>query len=83
MKTVIFDANNNGILVNIDGEDVGLALQNYELVDLLIDGGVKKGDKFYNSSSMDFATEHGFAGDNYAHEMVEYALQVLFNVIGS
>ncbi len=83
MRTVIFSAKDKAVHVNIDGEDCGHAYWDWQLCELLIEADVQRSDDFYNSSSMDFGMEAGFYGDNYAHEMVESALQVIFNLVNN
>ena len=76
-RSIFLTATNNGIAVQIEDTWVGKSNNSTELVDLLIKQEVKPEDRFATSSTVDFATEHGFPTDAAARVLIEEAFTTL------
>lgn len=74
---VYLKADEGKIVVSIDDQVVGSAGSAQELVDLFRDYNVTLADEIYNSSSIDFADEHGFESEGDAHEIIEQTLELI------
>jgi len=77
VETVIFNAEEGGILVSVDGKPMGWAGHPKELAQLLGKIGVDKGTDMFHSSDVDFASEEGFDNDDGAHEFIDAALKMM------
>ena len=74
---VFFNAEQAGIRVSIEQQQVGWANSAADLAALLRKHNVTLADRLMHSSDVDFASEEGFSSDDAAHEMIEEALQLL------
>ena len=75
--TVIFNAEEGGILVSVDGKPVGWASHPKELAQMLGKMGVDAKTPMFHSSDVDFASEEGFDSDDGAHEFIDAALGMI------
>lgn len=76
-KFVFFGADQGKISVEVDKRWAGTASTAQELADLLAAHRVDVDTaSMYHSSSVDFASEEGFATDNCAHNIIESALDL-------
>lgn len=76
-KFVFFGADQGKISVEVDKRWAGTASTAQELADLLAAHSVDVDTAtMYHSSSVDFASEEGFATDNCAHALIDTALDL-------
>lgn len=75
--TVIFNAEEGGILVSVDGKPVGWAPTPKHLAQMLGKMGVDASTPMFHSSDVDFASEEGFDSDDGAHEFIDSALEMV------
>jgi hypothetical protein len=54
-----------------------VASDSKQLVDILQENGVTLADEMFQSSSVDFAAEQGFADDNGAYDIIDPALELI------
>jgi hypothetical protein len=76
-RFVFFGAKDGQVTVSIDHVLVGVASCSEELIVILQENGVTLEDEMFQSSSVDFAAEEGFADDNGAYDIIEPALAVM------
>lgn len=76
-KFVFFTAVDGMIEVHINKEVVGFVTTATQLTKLLKQNSVTLKDDLYNSSSIDFCSEEGFATDDEAHAIIDKALAKL------
>ena len=76
-RFVFFGAKDGQVTVSINQVMVGVASCSEELVAILQENGVTLEDEMFQSSSVDFAAEEGFADDNGAYNIIEPALAVM------
>ena len=76
-KFVYFTAKGGSIDVSIDQNYIGSASTAQQMQALLEDNNVTLLDTLMHSSSIDFATEEGFATDSCAHNIIDAALEQL------
>jgi hypothetical protein len=76
-RFVFFDAKDGQITVSINQVLVGVASDSKQLVDILQENGVTLADEMFQSSSVDFAAEQGFADDNGAYDIIDPALELI------
>ena len=77
-KFVFFGADEGKITVEVDKRWAGAASTAQELADLLAQHSVDVDTAtMYFSSSVDFASEEGFATDSCAHNIIDAALEQL------
>ena len=76
-KFVYFTAKGGSIDVSIDQNYKGSASTAQQMQALLEDNNVTLDDTLMHSSSIDFATEEGFATDSCAHDIIDAALEQL------
>jgi hypothetical protein len=76
-RFVFFGAKDGRVTVSIGQADVGSASNIDQLVAILKGNGVTMADEMFHSSSVDFATEEGFADDNGAYDIIEPALELI------
>ena len=74
---VFFRAKDGTVELNVEDKYVGCAVDADELLELLVKNNVTGADELFNSSSVDFASEEGFATDDCAHDMINTALAKL------
>jgi acyl-CoA thioesterase len=74
---VFFGAKDGQVTVSINQVLVGLASDSEQLVDILQENGVTLADEMFQSSSVDFAAQEGFADDNGAYDIIEPALELM------
>jgi len=75
--TIIFNAEEGGIRVSVNGKPVGWADSPEELAKKLGSMGVDKNTTMFHSSDVDFASEEGFDSDDGAHDMIDAALKMI------
>lgn len=75
--TIIFNAEEGGIRVSVNGKPVGWADSPEELAKKLGSMGVDKNTTMFHSSDVDFASEEGFDSDDGAHDMIDAALEMI------
>jgi hypothetical protein len=76
-RFVFFGAKDGQVTVSIDHVMVGAASDSEQLVAILQENGVTLADEMFQSSSVDFAAEEGFADDRGAYDIIEPALVVM------
>ena len=76
-RFVFFGAKDGQVTVSINQVLVGVASDSEELVAILQENGVTVADEMFQSSSVDFAAEEGFADDNGAYDIIEPALELI------
>ena len=76
-KFVYFTAKGGSIDVSVDQNYIGSASTAQQMQALLEDNNVTLDDNLMHSSSIDFATEEGFATDSCAHNIIDAALEQL------
>ena len=76
-KFVYFTAKGGSIDVSVDQNYIGSASTAQQMQALLEDNNVTLDDNLMHSSSIDFATEEGFATDSCAHDIIDAALEQL------
>ena len=76
-RFVFFGAKDGQVTVSIDHVMVGVASDSEQLVAILQENGVTLADEMFQSSSVDFAAEEGFADDRGAYDIIEPALVVM------
>jgi len=74
---VYFNAEDAQVKLSIDSNVVGYADNAQQLANMLRANNVTQDNEMYFSSSVDFASEEGFANDNAAHEIIESAVALL------
>lgn len=74
---VYFNAEDAQVKLSIDSNVVGYADNAQQLANLLSANNVTADNEMYFSSSVDFASEEGFANDNAAHDIIESAVAML------
>ena len=74
---VSFNANARTVELFVEQEYKGCATDAAGLLELLVKNNVTGSDELFNSSSIDFASEYGFATDDCAHAIVNAALAQL------
>ena len=74
---VYFNAEDAQVKLSIDSNVIGYADNAQQLANLLRSNNVTAEQEMYFSSSVDFASEEGFANDNAAHEIIESAVALL------
>ena len=74
---VYFNAENAQVKLSIDSNVIGYADNAQQLANMLRANNVTQDNEMYFSSSVDFASEEGFANDNAAHEIIESAVALL------
>ena len=74
---VYFNAENAQVKLSIDSAVIGYAYNAQQLANMLRANNVTQNNEMYFSSSVDFASEEGFANDNAAHEIIESAVALL------
>jgi len=74
---VYFNAEDAQVKLSIDSKVVGYADNAQQLANMLRANNVTQNNEMYFSSSVDFASEEGFANDNAAHEIIESAVALL------
>jgi hypothetical protein len=76
-KFVFFGADEGQVSVEVDKRWAGAASTAQELADLLVLHSVDVNTAtMYFSSSVDFASEEGFATDSCAHDIIDAALDL-------
>ena len=75
-KFVYFKAADGEVVVTIDQQPVGSASTAEDLARILLENAVSTADDCYCSSSVDFASEEGFATDDDAHDMIADAFDI-------
>lgn len=73
---VFLNAEDRGIVVSIDQQVVGRAVNAMELAELFAVNNITTENDIFCSSSIDFAAEEGFDGDSDAHNMIDEALGI-------
>jgi hypothetical protein len=76
-RFVFFGAKDGQVTVSIDQVLVGTAGDSEALVAILKENGVTLADDMFQSSSVDFAAEEGFADDRGAYDIIEPALELI------
>jgi hypothetical protein len=76
-KFVFLNAEGGSIVVSINKTPVDCAFTAKELAKIFTANKVKASDDIYCSSSIDFASEEGFANDEAAHKMINKALKLI------
>ena len=76
-RFIFLTATNKAIAVNVNETDVGKAYNATELVEVLKNHNVTAEDAFATSSTVDFATEHGFPTNTAARVLIEEAFTTL------
>lgn len=76
-RFVFFGAKAGQVTVSIDHAEVGVASSSEQLVAILQENNVTLEDEMFQSSSVDFAAEEGFADDNGAYNIIDPALELL------
>ena len=74
---VFFNAEDAQVKLSIDSNVVGYADNAKQLANMLRSNNVTTEQDMYFSSSVDFASEEGFATDNCAHNIREDAVAML------
>ena len=74
---VYFNAEDAQVKLSIDSNVIGYADNAQQLANLLSANNVTQNNDMYFSSSVDFASEEGFATDNCAHAIIENAVALL------
>jgi len=74
---VYFNAEDAQVKLSINSNVVGYADNAQQLASMLRANNVTQDNEMYFSSSVDFASEEGFANDNAAHEIIESAVALL------
>ena len=74
---VYFNAEDAQVKLSIDSKVIGYADNAKQLANLLRSNNVTAEQEMYFSSSVDFASEEGFANDNAAHDIIESAVAML------
>ena len=74
---VYFNAEDAQVKLSIDSNVVGYADNAQQLANMLRANNVTQNNEMYFSSSVDFASEEGFANDNAAHAIIEDAIDML------
>ena len=74
---VSFNANARTVELFVEQEYKGCAIDTDGLLELLVKNNVTGSDDLFNSSSIDFASEYGFATDDDAHAIIDGALAQL------
>ena len=74
---VYFNAEDAQVKLSIDSNVVGYADNAKQLANMLRSNNVTTEQDMYFSSSVDFASEEGFATDNCAHNIIEDAVAML------
>jgi hypothetical protein len=74
-RFVFFGAKDGQVTVSINQVLVGVASDSEQMVAILRENGVTLADEMFQSSSVDFAAEEGFADDNGAYDIIEPALE--------
>lgn len=74
---VYFNAEDAQVKLSIDSNVVGYADNAQQLANMLRSNNVTADNDMYFSSSVDFASEEGFATDNCAHNIIEDAIDML------
>jgi len=64
------------IVVTVDDQQVGAASTAESLAAIFEEYGCTSGD-IYSSSSVDFASEEGFASDDAAHNLINSAMEMV------
>jgi hypothetical protein len=76
-RFVFFGAKDGQVTVSINHVDVGVASDSEQLIAILKENGVTLADDMFQSSSVDFAAEEGFADDRGAYNIIEPALELI------
>lgn len=76
-KQVFMDADNGGITVHMNDKKIGHADTPDELAEILKSLDVDDETALVGSSSIDFASEHGFESDSAALEFINQAVEML------
>jgi hypothetical protein len=76
-KFVFLNAEDGSIVVSIDKTPVACAFTAEELAEVFTANKVTEADDIYCSSSIDFASEEGFATDDEAHAIIQDALALI------
>ena len=74
---VYFNAEDAQVKLSIDSNVVGYADNAKQLANMLRSNNVTTEQDMYFSSSVDFASEEGFATDNCAHNIIDDAVAML------
>ena len=74
---VYFNAEDAQVKLSIDSKVIGYADNAQQLANLLSANNVTANNEMYFSSSVDFASEEGFANDSAAHAIIEDAIDML------
>ena len=74
---VYFNAEDAQVKLSIDSKVIGYADNAQQLANLLSANNVTADNDMYFSSSVDFASEEGFATDSAAHAIIEDAIDML------
>ena len=74
---VYFNAEDAQVKLSIDSKVIGYADNAQQLANLLSANNVTADNEMYFSSSVDFASEEGFATDSAAHAIIEDAIDML------
>jgi len=74
---VYFNAEDAPVKLSIDSKVIGYADNAQQLANLLSANNVTANNEMYFSSSVDFASEEGFATDSAAHAIIEDAIDML------
>ena len=74
---VYFNAEDAQVKLSIDSNVVGYADNAQQLANMLRSNNVTAEQDMYFSSSVDFASEEGFATDNCAHNIIDDAVAML------
>ena len=77
LRFVFFGAKDGQVTVSINQVLVGVVNDSEQLVAILRENGVTLADEMFQSSSVDFAAEEGFADDNGAYDIIEPALELI------
>jgi hypothetical protein len=76
-KFVFLNAEGGSIVVSINKTPVDCAFTAKELAKIFTANNVTADADIYCSSSIDFASEEGFANDEAAHKMINKALKLI------
>jgi hypothetical protein len=74
---VFLNAEDGSIVVSINKEPVACAFTAKELAEVFTANNVTADADIYCSSSIDFASEEGFATDDEAHAIINEALELI------
>ena len=77
VEKVFLNAEDGGIKVTVNDEEVGYASEPKELAQILGSLGVDENTSIMHSSDVDFASEEGFETDGAAHEFIDAALEMM------